>query len=613
VREGNGTGWRHGWRRATGLAATGLLALVLALPVRALEPFGFSVAGGDARLADRLRGASLLLAIEGDRPADEELFATARQEYGRLIGALYAAGHYGGTISVRLDGREAADIPPMAPPRNIRQVTVSIDPGPTFVFAEARIAPLAPGDQPTSALAPGAIAASDALRDGVGAAVDGWRRAGHAMARPGTQDIVADHAAGTLSARIAIQPGPVVTFGRFDVSGAERVRPERIRAIAGFPEGERFDPALIERSEQRLRRTGAFASVAATEAEALGPGDTLDVAVSLLEAPRRRIGVGAEFDSEDGVRLSAFWLHRNLLGGAERLRIEGEIGGLGARSGGTDYRLIGRFGRPATFTPETTLFIDGVAERLSERDYRIARATVDVGISHIFTDRITAEVALGYRTERISDADGRRRLDTLALPLSVVRDARDDERNPTGGTYLSAGVTPFVGLTGADSGVQLRLDARGYLAPAGGDRLVLAARFQVGAVARADLLRTPRSYLFYSGGGGTVRGQPYQSLGVISDCPGGPPGCTLRTGGRGFAALSTELRAKVTDNIGVVGFVDAGYVSARAFGGGDWHAGAGVGLRYDTPIGPVRVDVGLPVRGATRDGPQLYIGIGQAF
>ena len=601
-------------RRRLALAAAAMLsATLLPLPVTALDPFGFDVAGGEPRLSTRLRAASLLLLSESGRPDDEELFATARAEYGRLIAALYAEGHYSGRISVLLDGREAAEISPIDPPRNIRRVEVRVDPGPRFAFADVSIAPLAPGTGLPEGLAPGQPAYSDKLRDGTAAAVDGWRSAGHAMAAPGQQQITADHGAGTLSARIAIQPGPAVTFGRFDVTGSAAVREARIRAIAGFPEGQRFDPALTEQSARRLRRTGAFASVALAEAEELGPGDTLDVQVALADAPPRRIGFGAEFDTDDGVRLSAFWLHRNLLGGAERLRVEGEIGGIGSRISGTDYRLSGRFQRPATFTPETTLFVDTGAERLSERDYRVRRATFSVGVTHLFSDRLTAEAALGYRYERVTDAAGRRSLITATLPLSLTRDLRDDERNPTGGYFLEAALTPFVGISGADSGAQVKLDARGYVSPGDDGRFVLAARFQAGAVVGAELFRTPRGFLFYSGGGGSVRGQPFQSLGVTSPCPGGPPGCTVRSGGRGFAAVSGELRASITETIGVVGFADAGYISARALGGGDWHAGAGLGLRYNTAIGPVRVDLAAPVRGATGDGLQLYIGIGQAF
>lgn len=598
---------------------TTFLALAAALAsagaALALDPIRFSVAGEDRRLADSLRAASPLLEAERERVGDaQELFGAARAEYGRLIGVLYGAGHFSPRIRVLIDGREAGAIAPIDAPRRIDRIAVEVDPGPRFTFSETTIGPLAPGTELPADLQPGAIARSDLLRDGATAAVDGWREAGHARAATGAQDIVANHADSTLAARIAIVPGTPVTFGRFIVTGNEDVRLSRIRAIASFPEGEDFSPAAMERSAQRLRRTGAFQSVALSEGEALGPGDTLDVTTTLIEAPPRRIGAGAELDTQEGLRLTGFWLHRNLLGGAERLRLEAEIGSIGARGGGIDYRASARFSRPATFTPETTFFIDALAESVDTRDFYAQRASIDLGLEHIFTDTLSGEFALGYRHERLRDDAGRRTLSTLALPVSLTWDQRNDRLNPTSGFYLEGGVTPFLGLTGADSGGQVRLDARGYLGFGEDDRFVLAGRAQAGAVAGAALFRTPSSYLFYSGGGGTVRGQPFRSLGVTSPCPGGPPGCTVRSGGQGFAAVSGELRARVFDNISLVGFADAGYVSARAFSGAsDWHAGAGLGLRYDTGIGPLRVDVAGPVRGATGDGLQLYIGIGQAF
>ncbi len=85
-------------------------------------------------------------------------------------------------------------------------------------------------------------------------------------------------------------------------------------------------------------------------------------------------------------------------------------------------------------------------------------------------------------------------------------------------------------------------------------------------------------------------------------------------GGASFAAVSAELRASVTSTIGVVAFYDAGFVGMTGgFGAGEWHAGAGVGLRYDTGIGPIRLDLAVPVAGATGDGLQIYLGIGQSF
>ena len=105
-----------------------------------------------------------------------------------------------------------------------------------------------------------------------------------------------------------------------------------------------------------------------------------------------------------------------------------------------------------------------------------------------------------------------------------------------------------------------------------------------------------------------MRGHEYQSLGV-------PVGANS-AGGRGYLALSGELRGKITDKLSLVGFFDIGYVDSDAFvsSTSQSHSGAGFGLRYDVAgIGPLRVDFAYPVDGGTEDGLQFYIGIGQAF
>ena len=597
-------------RRARALCAAALVGLVVATsPAAALEQVTLEAEGAGSGLEASLRAASLLLEAEAEGITDpQELLAAARAEYGRMVGVLYGAGYYGGVVSVRLDGREAAEFAPLDMPRAVREIVVQVEPGQRFAFSRAEVAPLAPGTELPERFAVGEIARSDLIRNATAAAVTGWRDAGHARAAPGEARIVADHRSAELDARIAILPGPAVTFGQLVVRGQERMRESRVRAIAGFPEGAPFDPADVEQAAQRLRRTGSFASVALSEAETLGPGDTLDITATLIEAPLRRFGFGAEIDTQDGLRLSAFWLHRNLLGGAERLRVEGEVGGIASDISGRDYRFAVRFARPATFTPDTTLNLGVTAETVSERDFDARRFGFEVGVAHIFSDRLTGEAAVGYLWERSEDAAGTRTRAGLTLPVTLRYDRRDDAQDATRGYFLEARAMPFLGLQGGDSGGQIRLDARGYV-PAG-ERVVFAARAQLGSVIAADIDRTPRQFLFLSGGAGTVRGQPYRSLGVERATNGD----SVLVGGRGFAGLSAEVRAGVTDSIGLVGFADAGIVSASSFlSGGEWHAGAGVGLRYATGIGPIRVDIGAPLRGSTSDGWQLYVGIGQAF
>jgi translocation and assembly module TamA len=141
------------------------------------------------------------------------------------------------------------------------------------------------------------------------------------------------------------------------------------------------------------------------------------------------------------------------------------------------------------------------------------------------------------------------------------------------------------------------------------DRFTLAARGQFGAVIGADAQDLPASYLFYSGGGGTVRGQPYQSLAV--DLGGGN-----EIGGTTFVGAQLEARVGVTDTIGVVGFYDTGFVGADelSLDNGEWHSGAGLGIRYNTGIGPIRFDVATPTSGSSAGNRvEIYIGIGQAF
>ncbi|MDD7971843.1 autotransporter assembly complex protein TamA [Roseinatronobacter alkalisoli] len=596
--------------RLASVAQSLLFGLALAHPAAGFEDLRFTVTGGDSALERVLQQASLLRAARDDGLSDPfEVFTIARAEYGQLIGLFYEAGYYAPGISIRINGREAADISPLNPPANIGVIDVQLNAGPPFVFGRAQIGPLAPETELPAGFATGRSARSTIIRDTAGAAIDGWRDQGHAKAEPVRQQITARHPAQELDVDVSIDPGPRFTFGQLRPSGQERTRPNRIVKIAGLPTGEVFSPDDVQRAAERLRRTGTFASVALREAEEGNPDGSLDINAAVVEAPLRRIGASIELDTESGAKVSGFWLHRNLLGGAERLRIEAMVGGLAARRGGRDYRLALEFSRPATFTPDTTLTLGVLAENEREDDFRARRARLDIGLSHRFSDQLTFGAGVGALVEQARFGPTlaiRRNYRLLLLPLTLEWDRRDDERAPTGGTYLQADLTPFYGVGAADSGARAYVDARSYFGFGEDDRFVLAARAQAGAVLGAAIDRTPRDFLFYSGGGGSVRGQPFRSLGVS---PGG-----VRSGGRGFAALSLEGRMRATETIGLVAFTDAGYVSEGVFSGqSGWHAGAGLGLRYDTPVGPLRLDVGMPVRGATGRGPQLYLGIGQAF
>ncbi|WP_347311721.1 autotransporter assembly complex protein TamA [Defluviimonas sp. SAOS-178_SWC] len=601
--------------RKTGWAA--LLCPFLALPLEpayALDRFVLTTPGADKDLTDRLRAASLVADAERSGQTDSQsVFAAARADYARLIGALYTEGFYSGVIRIRIDGREAAEIPPLDAPSTISKVEISVTPGPRFTFSKARMKPYAKGTKLPPAYGDTKIARSGAIVDAADAGVEGWRNIGHAKAEVADQIIVADHRNATLSSEILLDPGPRLRFGQLSMSGYQRMKPTRIAKIAGFPTGEVFDPKTLDKVATRLRRTGAFRSVALTEAEQPNPDGTLDIDLVVSEEKLRRFGFGAEVSNSEGLSLSGYWLHRDLFGGAERLRVDGALERIGGQDiDGVGYEVGVRIDRPATPVTDASAFVEVRAARAEIVDLTVDGLEFNFGLTRQFGDHITAEAGISYITATAKFATGSIDYELVALPLSLTWDNRDKPLDARKGYYLDADVTPFYGFGTTGSGGQIKADARAYRAFGADDRIVLAGRLHLGTVIGSSLGQTPPDYLFWSGGGGTVRGQPYQSLGVPL---ARTATITVETGGLSFAGFSGELRANITEKIGAVAFYDAGFVSdEELFGGnGEWHSGAGLGLRYNTGIGPIRFDVGMPVSGSTNDGVQLYVGIGQAF
>ncbi|PIE06996.1 MAG: hypothetical protein CSA74_09455 [Rhodobacterales bacterium] len=598
----------------------GLALALAAFPVPAQE-LSFTVQGGGddgagEALTGALENASLLHAAQAERGEGEagdprDVLAAARADYARMVNALYAEGYYGGVVRILVDGREAASMSPFAAPAHIGKVEVSVDPGPRFRFGRVSVAPLAPGTTLPSAFRSGEVAASATVRAAVKAAVSDWRDAGHAKAALASQRVTANHPAQTLDADIRLAPGPRVILGDLVQTTPSAVRAERVQRIAGLPTGEVYAPAKVEAAANRLRRTGAFSSVAITEAEALGPDGTMDIAVALADQKPRRFGVGAELASFEGLTLSGYWMHRNLFGGAERFRFDAELSGLDAELDGLDAEATARLDIPAAFGTDNNAFVLLEGGYIKDPGYTIYGGGGGAGVHRIFAPGLEGEAAFAYHYVHAEDAFGERDFSFLSLPASLTWDKRDNPLDATSGFYVKAEAEPFYEFEGETFGARGWLDARSYLGFNDGD-LVLAGRVQAGYVAAPSAADVPSDFLFYSGGGGTVRGFPYQSMGVEL-------GNGDIVGGMAFLGGSAEVRYKVTDAIGVVGFADAAQVGAESFlDGSDWQVGAGVGLRYDTGMGPIRLDVAVPVSGPgasldSYEDVQLYLGIGQAF
>lgn len=571
-----------------------------------------SVEGGDDDLTKSVRAATLLRDLRNrDENSAQDILGAARADYARVVSALYENGFYGAEVSIKLDGAEAASIPAAVAPPKISEVQITVNPGPSFVLGQADISPIAPKTDALIGFETGALASLSSIRTAAEQTIEGWRARGHAKADVARQSITARHNEAVLDVAIVIDKGPYLTFGDLSLSGASAVRAERIRAIAGLPTGAGFDPIEVELVTTRLRRAGAFDTIALVEADDANADDSLDFALQVNDRAPRRFGFGAELSSQAGAELSTFWLHRNLFGGAERLRLGARVSGIGDTGSGEDYALSAEYNRPATFNEDTDFFANGALEALDTATVNVDRFALEAGIRRYATPKRTYTFGLGLERASTIDARGSETYTLLTVPLSVTFDYRDEKLDPRDGHFADVGLTPYLGLDDITDGARFSFDGRAYKTVGSERPVTFALRAQIGALIGPSIGEAPADFLYTSGGGGTVRGQDFQSLGV----PVGG-GSTAETGGKSFLGLSAEARFRATDTLGVVGFIDTGTISEESTPGskGESHSGAGIGLRYDTGIGPIRVDFAVPLdRPRPTSDFQIYIGIGQSF
>jgi translocation and assembly module TamA len=599
------------------LRITTAFGALLLLPAHALALDDISFEhrkGTPEKLRIHLEESSILIQTKADgNTQPQEVLAAALSDYSRLLSVLYTEGRYSGTISIKVDGTEASELSAFNTPDDIKNVIIQIDPGPVFTFSDVNIHPQAPLyiDQDTDgATATGARARSAALADAVKEKIQQWRTTGHANAVLSSQNVVANHYVHTIRADIQIDPGPRYTFGEIITEPDDtKISQARLQQVAGLPSGETFDPEQIERASARLRRTGAFRSVTTSEAPR-ADHHIIDIETSFVEEKPRRIGVGLEYLSPGGLTVSGHWIHRNVADNLDKLRLDFEIKDISAEieEQGTDFSAGARLERPAVSGPDTLLYFDTKANHDNEPAFTLKEFRIGAGLQRSFGSHITGEVSVNIEYSNATDAFGSREFISYSLPNRFSLDRSDDPIEPKFGYTIDSKITPFISADDANLGIWSHIDGRAYYSMGKDLDTTFALRLQAGMVGLRELSNAPPDYLFYSGGSGTVRGHSYQSLGI-----GQLNGKTV--GGRSFLGVSAEIRKKLTEKIGIVGFYDVGRVGPETlFNKNDpWHSGAGLGLRYKTPIGPARIDIAAPLGLESTYGYQIYIGIGQAF
>ena len=441
---------------------------------------------------------------------------------------------------------------------------------------------------------------------------------GFAFSKLGQPDLLIDHAREEGDLTLPLVPGGKYVFGDVTSSLPQFLSGRHFAEIARFHPGDLYKRSLNEDLRRAILATGlvSSATVALRETRAPSAAEPGAVAldVTINKAPLRTIAGQIGYDSGDGFRVEASWEHRNLFPpeGALKLRA---IAGTKEQLAGVTFRRNNFKGRDQVLTID--LYADNVL-----RDAYQARTVAFTGTFEKLTTLIFQKpwvYSVGFEllatNERQGAVNGIAASRTTyfigALPLRAAFDGTDNLLDPTRGLRASLRVSPeFAVRQGIKAGyARVQADASYYKQL--GSKVVLAGRVRLGSIPGTIIDNIAPSRRFYAGGGGSVRGFGYQAIGP-KDALGNP------TGGRSLTEFSLEARVKTGifgGAISLVPFVDAGAVDQTPVPKlRDIRIGAGLGLRYQTGFGPIRVDVGTPLGrrpGESRIG--VYVALGQAF
>jgi translocation and assembly module TamA len=571
---------------------------------------------GDGALDAALQGSSTLISLQKSAPvAGFALTERARQDVDRFETALHSFGYYKATVVTTIGGHKLDDpsLPATidsAPANPPLAVVVSFDLGPRFKLGSVTISTKVPPDIPAHLdLKPGEPAMAAQILAGQGHLLDALRTDGYPLAKVPTPIATLHPDQNLLDVDFQPDTGPKADIGPISLSGLKDMNESFVRRRLLIHQGEPFSPQAIETARQDLSSIGVFSVVRAEPASALDPNGQLPIKFDLTERPLHAVDAGVAYSTDLGINFTTGWHQRNLFGNAEQLNLTASYQAGGDAVVRPGYAAGAQFLKPDFMVRDQTLELDLNAIKQSLQAYEQTALQEKIALNRKLSPHWTASLGLSGEQESVLQEGVTRHYNLVGIPASLKYDSTTNLLDPTSGIRANLSVTPTESLgTPNATFIIAQISGSTYLDLFNNGRSILALRGLVGEVSGAGVFDLPPDQRFYAGGSSTVRGYRYQTLG-----PQFPD--QIPTGGTAISTGTVELRQRILGSYGVVGFMDVGQVSSNgAPFTSAWHAGAGLGARYYTPIGPIRVDFAVPLEKLPGgDSFEVYIGIGQAF
>ena len=621
------------------------------------QPYRVELAStGNSELNTMLKSTSQLEALRASAPVNPfGLIARARGDQDRLKTVLESFGYYQSQVLITINGlalneSSLGDTLSTLPKENEALCKVTFSLGPLYHLGQVEIDGSVPDAARGSlALASGAPAvASDVLAGGA-RLLTALENQGYAFAKVDPPVAHEDPDKHVLNLIFRVATGPRVQIGEVRFEGLKRVHERLVRRRLLLHTGEPYSAIAVEQARKDLLTLGVFSAVSVRLGDAPDTLGRVPVTFQMSERPRHAVSLSAAYSSDLGGSGGVIWSDRNVRGNGEQLNLSATVINLGGTATtGIGYETSAKYIIPEFAHRDQSLQFALGAIKQSLQAYDQRAATTGVTLNRKISSVWSASVGISAIHETIVQ-EGTTQVYTLfALPLGVLYDSRDLPSpliDPTHGLRASLSIAPTLSrgqpnttFVITQASVAHYIDLHRWFGGEPG-RSVLALRALGGSALGATQLDQtvdvngvpvpervpdlPPDQRFYAGGSGTVRGYRYQSVGP--QFPDGSP-----VGGTAMAAANVEFRQRIGTSFGAVVFADAGEVSESLSGVSHtkrcssntpqqgttacWAVGVGVGARYYTPIGPLRLDFAVPTsRRPNDDKFEIYIGLGQAF
>ncbi len=560
----------------------------------------------DPQALKTVKSVSFLTTLKNKEPTSlNALRFRAESDIPAMIKALHAHGYYEATVQIRIQEEEGEV-----------QIFVMILPGPAYVVSEFNVEAFSEGNpflcpnlQPENlGLELGKPAVTIQILDAEDKALSLLGECGHPLARIESQKMEADYKTKTFAAQIKIEAGPALKFGSTSIIGSEHVKRKLFENKIAWKTGETYDTRLIDKTQQKLLDTGLFNSIIVAHDLEPNSEHELGMRIDATETKHHSINVGASYETFFGPGLTFGWENRNISGMGRKLTLQGDVTS-------RTHTGTGTFFVPDFWVVDQ----DYVLQALSMQESILAYHQQSYSITNRIERRIGVKyrVSMGLKAERlfVTDSVYNRVFTLLEVPLYFRWSSANHLLNATRGATLVFKTIPSFNVShGNPFYLYNNVTYMCYFPVVGGkpgkEFLVLAQQLMVDAIISTNLDAVPVPKRVLGGSDQDLRGYKYHSVSPLHHHH-------RPIGGRSGIFYTFETRFRISSTIGLVPFFDLGSVYLTPLPKLDekWYKSVGLGLRYFTFLGPLRLDVAFPLDRRRHIDPKYRIlfSIGQTF